>query len=289
MERRMMIEITPAGREALRSAVPYRRVSYEVTELGLQELRVPSADAPGTPGKPSGRRPRNPKPSLDPARTEPEIPVDSASIARGDPEAIRQLFVRMTPYLCVVARSHGVQYAERNEMVTSVIDDVVRTAIVRHKVPRNWRTYLSVAVRNRARNAARDRKRRERCHETAAGEIGGEGTVLSAHSEFGFDRAADPLGERAPARASHAIARFGGWCSKALRPQDCLVLEAVGGGHALVAREMGIDQGTLRVRLYRLRARIMASVSLYLSSLEPLERTEVERFLRRAGLVKPTA
>ena len=207
------------------------------------------------------------------------------AISRGDTVAIQKLFSQLYPYLRAIAARSGVQFEQRDELVTTLLDDVVRRAIQDHKVPRNWRTYLAAATRNRARRFYRDKSLRSKRYETAAREVNVQGAILSLHSEYGLKNATS-LGETA-AEPHNAITRFGSWCMERLELRDRLLLEAVGGYHALVAREMGIEKGTLRVRLHRLRNRLVNSVQIYLDALEPIERTEVQRFLKRAGFRGP--
>jgi RNA polymerase sigma factor (sigma-70 family) len=209
------------------------------------------------------------------------------AVLRGEERAIRELFLLYAPLLRDQARRMGIDSDQRDEMVTTLLDDVVVHLVERQTAPRHLSKYLVAALRNRARNGHRDSKRRfatrERaCHEMARS---GERVVAESHSAYGLS-ASEPGDSEGACTARASIARLWERCAGSLSADEITMLIRVGRHVPLreVADQLGVSYGAARVRLHRLRERIHREAIVHISTLKPEERVELERFFRRAGV-----
>lgn len=210
-----------------------------------------------------------------------------AAIRRGETTALRQLFLFYAPLLRDQARRMSVPPEDRDELVTTLLDDVVLRLQEDELPPRELGRYLVAALRNRARNAHRDRKRREASSDRAYTEHGAarERIVAECHSQYGLRQAetADP-DDVLPLRS--AIEKLATRSAQALSDMERELM--VGVSRHVPLRELalhaGISYGAIRVRLHRLRERMLKLVRQHVATLEGAERQELERFFRRAGV-----
>ncbi|PYO76369.1 MAG: hypothetical protein DMD63_14555 [Gemmatimonadetes bacterium] len=111
-----------------------------------------------------------------------------AAIHRGDEAAIRELFLLYAPLLRDQASRMSIGPGERDEFVTTVLDDVVLHLMEHQIAPRHLTRYLIASLRNRARNWHRDSLRRESARERSYSDPGGsqQRIVAECHSEYGL-------------------------------------------------------------------------------------------------------
>lgn len=210
-----------------------------------------------------------------------------AAIRNGELAALRQLYLSYAPLLRDQAGKLGVPAGNRDELVTTVLDDFVMHLAETEQAPRELARYLVGALRNRARNRHRDAMRHRATDELAYVEHGpaGQRIVAESHSEYGLRSSLGPdADDGAPIRS--AIAGLAAAAALALRDDELAMI--VGLSRHVPLRELaaqgGISYGTARVRLHRLRERFRRLAVQHLQSLVPHERHELERFFRRAGV-----
>ena len=176
---------------------------------------------------------------------------------------------------------------ERDEFVTTLLDDVVLHLMEHQLMPRHLARYLVAALRNRARNRHRNSERRLIARDRASCQLAetSERIVAECHSDYGL-RTAMHDDAKASLPVSAAIVRLAEKSATQLNREDMIMMIAVGRHMPLrdVANQLGISYGAARVRLHRLRARFGKLAVEYVQTLKSDESREVERFLRRAGV-----
>ena len=210
-----------------------------------------------------------------------------AAIAEGETAALRALYLFYAPLLRDQARQLGTPADERAELVTTVLDDFVLHVQDDRIVPYDVARYLVAAVRNRIRTRHRDRARARALHERAYTTTisSGQRIVAESHSEFSL-RSAQAMDEGASDTLGVAVGKLAEWSALLLRPEELVLMIGVSRHVPLrdVARQLGISYAAARVRVHRLRERFRTLVLQHVASLDPNEKREVERFLRRAGI-----
>jgi DNA-directed RNA polymerase specialized sigma24 family protein len=210
-----------------------------------------------------------------------------AAIHRGDEAAIGELFLRFAPLLRDQARRMGVDIGERDEVVTTILDDVVMHLMENQLAPRHLAKYLVASLRNGARNRHRDSNRRSSAEAAGYSVLGwGEQRVVAeCHSEYGIhaSRSADDA-EPLPLRS--VISKLAERSARELTRDETIMIVGVGRHMPLreMADQLGITYGAARVRLHRLRERFRKLASQYVVTLKPDEAREMERFFRRANV-----
>lgn len=222
-----------------------------------------------------------------------------AAIRRGDPLALRKLFLFYAPLLRDQARKMSVPEDERDEMVTTLLDDVVLRLHEAQIPPRELTRYVVAALRNRARNHHRDRKRRLMRSERAYSEHGpaAQRIVAECHSAYGLQQSAPSddstdeslgasLGDTDALSLRSAIEKLAERSALALTAQEQDLM--VGVSRHIPMRELaaqaGITYGAARVRVHRLRERMVTLAIQHVAALDGIERRELLRFFRRAGV-----
>ena len=208
-----------------------------------------------------------------------------ASIHRGEPHAIKQLFILYAPLLRDQARRMSIPPDERDEVVATLLDDVVLHLIEHRLMPRHLARYLVAALRNRARNRHRNTECRAMASDRASLQLTetSERIVAECHSDYGL-RAALPSDAETSLPLRSAIVRLAGKSAAELDRDEMIMMVAIGRHVPLreIADQLGISCGAARVRLHRLRARFGKLAVEYVKTLKSDERREVERFFRRA-------
>jgi RNA polymerase sigma factor (sigma-70 family) len=208
-----------------------------------------------------------------------------SAIHRGDEAAIGELFILYAPLLRDQARRMSIGPGERDEFITTVLDDVVLHLMEHQIAPRHLTRYLVASLRNRARNWHRDSHRREATRDHAYDDHGSarERIVAECHSEYGL-RASSPSEVSYPVRAS--IAKLAERALGELTQGETIMMICLGRHMPLreIADQLGINYGTARVRLHRLRERFRKLTLEYIRTLKANEREELERFFRRADV-----
>lgn len=213
-----------------------------------------------------------------------------AAIRRGEEPAMRELFLLYAPLLRDQARQMSVQVAERNQLVDTVLGDVVLHLTEVSIPPRELTTYVVAALRNRVRSAHRDAERFRSKHESRYGEYGDtdERIVAECHSEYGMRVSRAPDSESASSLRM-AIKKLADRSAGDLSREELMLMVGVGRDIPVrdLAEQLGISYVAARVKISRLRGRFFRLATQYATTLEPVERREIERFFRRADLRLP--
>jgi RNA polymerase sigma factor (sigma-70 family) len=208
-----------------------------------------------------------------------------AAIRRGEERAMHELFVLYAPLLRDQAKRMGVPHGERDQLVDTVLDDIVIHLVEMAIPPRELTTYIVTSLRNRIRTRRRDAARERQIDENAYTEFSGsaERLIAECHSEYGI-RASSPsdADEDIPLRS--AIKKLADRSASELSQEELVLMIGVGRHIPLrdLAEHLGISHGAVRVRLSRLRERFLKLTAQYFSTLEADEKAEIARFLRRA-------
>ena len=210
-----------------------------------------------------------------------------AAIHRGDEAAIRELFLLYAPLLRDQASRMSIGPGERDEFVTTVLDDVVLHLMEHQIAPRHLTRYLIASLRNRARNWHRDSLRRESARERSYSDPGGsqQRIVAECHSEYGL-RASLPSQSDVSFPVCASIAKLAERAVLELTQGETVMMICLGRHMPLreIAEQLGISYPTARVRLHRLRERFRKLTLEHMRSLKTDEREELERFFRRADV-----
>ena len=213
-----------------------------------------------------------------------------AAVGRGEPAALRGLFLFYAPLLRDQARRLDVAAEERGELVMTVLDDFVLHVCDGGVVPYDIARYLVASIRNRIRTRHRDRRRARAVDERAYTTLDrtSQRVVAECHSEYAL-RSAAGVDADVPSLSS-AITSLATWSAAALEPHELTLMIGVSRQIPLrdLAAQAGISYGAVRVRLHRLRERFRKLAVQHVASLGVDEKREVERFLRRAGLCLET-
>jgi DNA-directed RNA polymerase specialized sigma24 family protein len=210
-----------------------------------------------------------------------------AAIRRGEEPAIHELFVLYAPLLRDQAKKMSVPVGERDQIVETLLDDIVIHLVEVENPPRELTSYIVTSLRNRVRTGHRDSTRAQRNDESAYAEYGDstERIVAECHSEYGM-RASLPMDDsrRAPLRS--AVKKLADKSAKELSADELALMIGVGRHIPLrdLADQLGLSHGALRVRLSRLRDRFIKLATQYVTTVDPAEKNEIVRFLRRAGV-----
>lgn len=223
-----------------------------------------------------------------------------AAVANGDERALRQLFVAFAPLLREQARSLGVRDEDREPLVFKVLETFALRLLDERRVPREIARYLVGALRNEARKLRRDERRRQGWYDRACDQHSGttERVVAECHSAYGMrtsrgveelsdagDMDEDAVGRR-PGDAATPIEQLGARAALAFSVEERQMMVGVSRGVPMrvIAEQLGIEYGTARVRVHRIRERLRSLLGGYVAELEGNEKREVERFFRRAGV-----
>jgi RNA polymerase sigma factor (sigma-70 family) len=212
-----------------------------------------------------------------------------AGIHDGDEPAIREFFLLYAPLLRDQARRMGIDGDERDDMVTTLLDDVVLHLMEHRLAPRDLVRYIVAAFRNRARRRHRDFSRRESNQTAGYSEIGGANQPVVAECISEYTISVTDAGDTPQNRSViSALARRVG---AELDANEMTMMIGIGRHMPLreIAGQIGISYGAARVRVHRLRERFRGIAASYLATLEPEEKDELSRFFRRAELELPPA
>ena len=208
-----------------------------------------------------------------------------AALREADRIALRMAYIWYMPLLRDQARKLGIAMDECDELAATVLGDVLLHLQRTHVPPRDFVRYLVGALRNRARNAHRDRRRVALTQEQAYSDIGSgrERIVAECHSEYGL-LSSGSAEDDVPLRS--AIQKLAVKSAQMLGDVELSLM--IGLSHHVPLRELaeqaGITYGAARVRVHRLRERFHKLAMQHVSSLDGEERVELERFFRRAGI-----
>ena len=209
------------------------------------------------------------------------------AMRRGEPAAFEQYIERFHRILLDYARRAGVAPAERDELVSELLDDVAIQFITRSgPLPQNPRMYLLSALRHKLLNRKRGSERRRRVVSEAARASYADRDPAAGESAAGCSeemlRASHgPQWEGAP--LPRVLERLAGRLSEALRDDERQLLVAVAENipQREIAEWLGVSYVVARKRLERLRARLTDVAMQYANTLEPDDARELQRFFHR--------
>lgn len=220
-----------------------------------------------------------------------------AAIARGDERALGKLYVCFGPLLREQARMLAVRDEDREPLVCTVLETFALHLLEARRAPREIVRYLVGALRNEARKLHRNEQRRQSWYDRAYMHDSGTGEriVAECHSEYGVrtSRGVDDVGGidavgcgTDPGAAATAVEKLGARAALAFSTEERQLMIGVSRGVPVrvLAEQLGIEYGTARVRIHRIRERLRRLAMAYMTTLEGDEKREVERFFRRAGV-----
>ncbi|HKH93119.1 MAG TPA: hypothetical protein VKA54_15040 [Gemmatimonadaceae bacterium] len=228
-----------------------------------------------------------PAPASDVAAAAPKDYDIVVAMRRGEALAFERFIERFHRILLDYARRAGVAPAERDELVSELLDDVAIQLMTRSTpLPQNPRMYLLSALRHRLLNRKRGRERRHRVVSEAARAAYGDrdpatGEAAAGCSEDMVRASRGPEWECAP--LPRVLERLAGRLSEALGPDERQLLVAVAENipQREIAEWLGVSYVVARKRLERLRARLTDVAMQYANSLEPDDARELQRFFHR--------
>jgi DNA-directed RNA polymerase specialized sigma24 family protein len=205
-----------------------------------------------------------------------------AAIHDGDAAAIREFFLLYAPLLRDQARRLGVDGDDRDEIVTTLLDDVVLHLMEHRLAPRDLARYVVGAFRNRTRRRHRDSGRRDAVRSVASREIGGgqQRVVAECISEYTLGASGS-----AGVVTGNAVLRGLAECvARELSADEMKMMVGIGRHMPLreIADQLRISYGAARVRAHRLRERFRRIAGAHVATLKPEDRKEIARFFRRA-------
>lgn len=210
-----------------------------------------------------------------------------AAIRRGESAAIHELFVLYAPLLRDQARKMSVPLGERDQLIETLLDDMVIHLVEVEIPPRELTTYIVTSLRNRVRSrhrdAARARDNDEKAYSSHADSS--QRIVAECHSEYGM-RASRPADADHEAPLQSAIKKLADQSASELSREELILMIGVGRRIPLrdLAEQLGLSHGAIRVRVSRLRERFLRLAIQYVATLDPPEKREIERFFRRADV-----
>jgi len=205
-----------------------------------------------------------------------------AGIHDGEEPAIREFFLLYAPLLRDQARRMGIDGDERDDMVTTLLDDVVLHLMEHRLAPRDLARYVVSAFRNRARRRHRDEARRRSNQNSAYSDVGScqRQIVSECTSEYTLSAG----GVEDPVRGRPVIEALAQCVAAELDADEMRMLIGIGRHMPLreVADQLRISYGAARVRVHRLRERFRRIAVQYFTTLKPEDKNEIARFFRRA-------
>lgn len=172
---------------------------------------------------------------------------------------MHELFVLYAPLLRDEAKKMSVPIGERNQLVDTVLDDVVLHLAEVTLPPRQLTTYVVGALRNRVRSAHRDSERSRASDESRYGEYGDtdERIVAECHSEYGMRVSRAPDSESASSLRI-AIKKLADRSACELSKEELILMVGVGRDIPVrdLAEQLGVTYGAARVKITRLRERL---------------------------------
>jgi len=210
-----------------------------------------------------------------------------AAMHRGESASFVQFVERFHPTLLDNARRAGVSAAERDELVSELLDDVAIQLITRSApLPQNPRMYLLAALRHKLLNRKRGSERRRRVVSEAARAAYADRDPSAGESAAGCSEEmlrASHGPEWEGAQLPRVLERLAGRLSEALREDERQLLVAVAENipQREIAEWLGVSYAVARKRLERLRARLTDVAMQYANTLEPDDARELQRFFHR--------
>lgn len=210
-----------------------------------------------------------------------------AAIRQGDESAIRGVFECLYIRLAPLAARITPPGHDPSEVVTSFLDQFLlnlpHLAFDRAGID----PYVVTAFRNHLRQLIRNDAVRQKRYDLASQRSGAsELLVAECQSEYSVSSAADKLHDEAPANDTRAMAKH---LASRLTQDEKALLRALSGGASVreTAGWLGLEYGTCRVRIHRLRVKLRVEALGYAESAPDPEKRHLARFFRRLGLSSP--
>lgn len=195
-------------------------------------------------------------------------------------------FVRRHQFLVLMqARRFRVPPSERRAWVADTLDALAQSLMRKQStIPLSLPRYVVAAAKRRALMERRDLALRERRESEAIGELGGlgEGAVVVLCSEDSVRSTYGPAWE--PASLPPVLQRLLAVLATGASPEERELLSWVGQRvpYSRIAEWLGVTRSAAVKRVTRLRKRLVDATLRFGGSLEPEQRAELLRFLRRA-------
>jgi len=185
------------------------------------------------------------------------------------------------------AKKMSVPLGERDQLVQTLLDDIALHLAEVEIPPRELTSYIVSSLRNQIRTQHRHEARALEHNERAYGEYGAsrERIVAECHSQYGMRASISSDTEVDPPLRS-AIKKLADKSASQLTQEELTLMIGVGRYIPLrhLAEQLGLSHGAARVRVSRVRERFIKLAVQYLTTLEPREKREIERFFRRADV-----
>jgi DNA-directed RNA polymerase specialized sigma24 family protein len=207
------------------------------------------------------------------------------------PEAWQEFDARFRPLLEAYAERTGIPHGDWDSCVISVLDDAaMRLGAADAEIPASVQAYLVRAAYYARLHLQRDTTRRERNYELAGRDANGDGVIRTVCSEAALRDSEDPFA-RGDERARTALERFIAMLDDHLDVEERHILGWVGEGvpRRQIAEWMGGNYEAVRKRILRIGARLRRLIPALVSELQPADRVEVERILRRFDVIGDSA
>lgn len=207
-----------------------------------------------------------------------------AAIRRGEERAIELFHSTYELRLIDIARSLGVPRSERETTVLEFLSVSVESLFGSQVVPRSLTAYVTASFCNFVRDRQRADATRQQREADACGEIGasGERAALDSCSEYTVRTAS---GSEPPEVRGTARTRFIRAITASLSEEDRDLLEYRSKLPLREAADMvNMKYGNAKVRMFRIRAQVVARAREIARDLPAQDRVELARFLERAGL-----
>lgn len=208
----------------------------------------------------------------------------------GDVGAVGLFVARYRPLLEAYARKVRIPRADWPVCIAELLEDeVIRLSSPDVPIPLNIGAYLVRSAYHRYMRIVQTVSGRQRMHEVASEEYFGVHVVASAHSQGSLRLSAGP---DAPADSmSIALRRLADELGASLTKEESVIMVWVSEGvpHRQIAKWLDISYDACTKRIWRLCGRLRGEAAKRLAHYSLTERTEIERFMRRAGDAAPAA
>lgn len=208
-----------------------------------------------------------------------------AAIRRGEESAIERFHTVYELRLIDISRGLGVPRSEREGIVLDFLSASIESLFSSRIVPRSLPAYVTTSFCNFVRDRQRAATTRAEKEEEACTEISGSGerAALGSCSEYSARMAS---GVEAMQELSSARTRFLDAILSSLGAEDRELLEYRA---KLPLREAAdltrMTYGNAKVRMFRIRAQLLARAKEVAAGLPEHDRLELARFLKQSGLV----
>lgn len=188
----------------------------------------------------------------------------AAALHRCDARALEAFYAHFRPILRERARLFGISPDARTDFVETFLGDILIALSSASHLPDRLHAYVFVSFKRDAARLCRARRR----------ELAGLTDFVSEISGQSGDIAPQP-----------ALSRFASALVSSLTAEDRMLIGARAEDMPLrqVAAALGMNYNAANTRVFRLRSRLRTLAASALLTLEPHDRSVIERLLSRAG------